>query len=242
MANPISYTWETYKSNIGLVLLSAVAFAIAFLVPIFASLPTYNDLGGIFLRTSSIYLNLGIFNTAVIIASFLFSLMFISFAMVVINVIVKHSRTQTKIKQEIIKSLERFTGRVFVILLIYSLLILAASVVAHGSGYSAILSAIVALVLMPIVFYAPSSIVIDEKGIIRSMRSSFLFFFKKFDFFLIWLVLAVVSLTVIDFVLVSISGTMISQYLMLIISSIFLLPFLMLLQGEFYISKFKLLR
>jgi hypothetical protein len=242
MANPISYTWNTYKSNISMVLLSAVAFAIAFLVPIFASLPTYNDLGGIFLRTSSIFLNLNIFNSAVIIAAFLFSLLFISFAMVVINVIAKHSRTRTRIKQEVVKALERFTGRVFVIFLIYSVLIFAAGLAGYQSGYSGILAAIVSLIFIPIVFYAPSSIVIDEKGIIRSMRSSAAFFFKKPGYFVAWAALAIVLLTAFDFVFIHLASTMISRYAILAVSSLFILPFLMLLQGEFYISKFKLLR
>ena len=118
MANVLSRTWVSYTSNLRLVLLAAVALIIAFLVPAFASLPTYNDLGGIFLRTSSIYLNLNIFNSAVIIVSFLFALIFISFAMVMINVVVKHSRTRTKVRYEVIRSLERFTGIVFAALLI----------------------------------------------------------------------------------------------------------------------------
>ena len=60
-----------------------------------------------------------------IIVSFLFSLIFISFAMVMINVIVKHSRTRTKVKTAVIRSLERFTGIVFVTLLIYSIIVFA---------------------------------------------------------------------------------------------------------------------
>jgi hypothetical protein len=242
MANPISHTWNTYKSNMSFVLLSALAFAIAFIVPVFASLPTYNDMGGIFLRTSSIYLNLNTFNSAVIIIAFLFSLLFISFAMVVINVIVKHSRTRTKIKQEVVKALERSTGRVFIIFLIYSLLIFCAGMVGYSIGHSAILAAVVSIVLVPLVFYAPSSVVIDEKGIVRSMHNSATFFFKRLDYFAIWMVLALVALTVLDFVLVHVAGTNISRYAMLAISSVFLLPFLMLLQGEFYISRFRLLK
>jgi hypothetical protein len=242
MPNVLSRTWNSYASNLQLVLLSAIALIIAFLVPAFASLPTFNDLGGVFLRTSSIYLNLNIFNSAVIIVSFLFSLVFISFALVMINVIAKHSRTRTKVRTEVIRSLERFTGMVFVALLIYSILVFAADVLSYGTGYSAPITAIVALLLTPLIFYAPSSIVIDEKGLLRAMRASMAFFFKKFDYFLLWLVVAILLFTVLDFVFIHALGTVASRYAMLIVSSVFLLPFLMLMQGEMYLNRFGLLK
>jgi hypothetical protein len=242
MANVLGRTWNSYRSNLGLVLISAVALIIAFLVPAFASLPTFNDLGGVFLRTSSIYLNLNIFNSAVIIISFLFALIFISFALVMINVIVKHSRTRTKIKNAVMSSLERFTGIVFVTLLIYSVIVFAVNIVTYGSAYSAALTAIVALLLTPLVFYAPSSIVIDEKGFFRAMKASAAFFFKKFDYFLLWLVVAIILFTVLDFVFIHAFGTFASRYVMLVVSSVFVLPLLMLMQGEMYLNRFGLLK
>ena len=80
MRKILEYTWQTYFANIYLILLSSIAFIIAFLIPIFASFPTYNDLGGVLLRSASIYLNLNPFNTAIIVISILFSLLFLSFA------------------------------------------------------------------------------------------------------------------------------------------------------------------
>jgi hypothetical protein len=242
MANVLSRTWHSYRSNMGLVLISAVALIIAFLVPVFAALPTYNDLGGVFLRTSSVYLNLNIFNSAVIIISFLFSLIFISFALVMINVIVKHSRTRTRVKIAVLGSLERFTGIVFVTLLIYSAIVFAANILTYGSAYSAAITAIVALVLTPLVFYAPSSIVIDERGLFKAMRSSAAWFFKKFDYFLLWLVVAIVLFSVLDFAFIHAFGTVPSRYVMLVVSSVLVLPLLMLMQGEMYLNRFGLLK
>lgn len=242
MVNVLVRAWQSYKSNMGLVLISAVALIIASLVPLFAALPTFNDLGGVFLRTSSVYLNLNIFNSAVIIISFLFSLIFISFALVMMNVIVKHSRTRTKVKTAVINSLERYTGIVFVTLLIYSIIVFAANILSYNTGYSAPITALVALVLTPLVFYAPASIVIDEKGLFRAMKASFAFFFKKFDYFLLWLVVAILLFSVLDFVSIHALGTVISRYVMLIVSAIFLLPYLMVMQGEMYLNRFGLLK
>lgn len=242
MVNVFTRTWNSYRSNLGLVLISAVALIIAFLVPAFASLPTYNDLGGVFLRTSSIYQNLNIFNSAIIIISFLFALIFISFAMVMINVVVKHSRTRTKVKNAVLTSLERYTGIVFVVLLIYSVIVFGVNVATYSTGYSAVITALAALALTPLVFYAPASIVIDEKGLFRSMKASVAFFFKRFDYFLLWLVFAIVLFTVLDFGFIHALGTFASRYVMLVVSSVFVLPLLMLMQGEMYLNRFGLLK
>lgn len=242
MRKILEYTWQTYFANIYLILLSSIAFIIAFLIPIFASFPTYNDLGGVLLRSASIYLNLNPFNTAIIVISILFSLLFLSFAMVAINIVVKHSRTQTKIRSEVIRGLERYTSRVFAILLVATLIIILVNVLTFNTGYSAIITAVVGLVIAPFIFYAPASIVIDDSKITRSIYASLKFFAKRPDYFIVWLVIGLVLITAFDFLFIVVAGTVLSRYAMLIFSSLFILPFLVLLQGEFYISRFKLLK
>lgn len=233
---------NTYFANIYLILLSSLSFILAFLVPVFASFPTYNDAGAVLLRTASIYSNLNPFNTAIIVISTLFSLLFLSFAIVAINTVVKHSRTQTKIKSEVIRGLEKYTSRVFVILLLATVIIILANVLSYNTNYSGLITAIVALAITPFVFYAPASIVIDDNKIFRSLRASSKFFFRKLGYFIVWLVIAIVLITLFDFIFIHLTGTAISRYAMLIFSSLFILPFLVLLQGEFYMSRFKLLK
>lgn len=242
MMNILRHSVSTYFSNIYLIILSSLSFILAFLIPIFASFPTYNDVGGVLLRTASVYLNLNPFNTAIIVVSVLFSLLFLSFAMVAINIVVKHSRTQTKIKSEVIRGIEKYTGNVFVVLFIATAILVLTNILTFNSGYSGIVTTIVALVITPFIFYAPASVVIDEANAIRSVRASLKFFFKRFDYFIVWLVIAMVLLTVFDLLFITVSGTAISRYIMLIFSSLFILPFLVLLQGELYISRFKLLK
>lgn len=242
MRNILNHTIRTYFANIYLILLSSISFIIAFLIPIFASFPTYNDMGGVLLRTASIYLNLNPFNTAIIIISTLFSLLFLSFAMVAINIVVKHSRTQTKIKSEVIRGLEKYTTNVFVVLLLATIIIVLANVLSFKSGYSAVITALVALIITPFVFYAPASIVIDDNRVSRAIKASAKFFIKRFDYFLVWLVIAIVIITAFDVLFIAVAGTAFSRYAMLVFSSLFVLPFLVLLQGELYISRFKLLK
>ena len=241
MANVLRYAVDTYLSNIYLILLSSIPFVIAFIIPVFAGFPTYVDAGAIFIRTASLFFNLDLFSTAVIAVALLFSLLFLSFAIVAINVVVKHSRTRTKVKQEVIDGLERYTSKVFVVLLLATFITLLANALSYGKSYSAVLTVLVGLAITPFLFYAPASIVIDDNNIMRAIRASIKFFSRKFDYFLLWLVIAIALITAFDFIFIAIGGSVLSRYLMLVVNSLFILPFLVLLQSELYMKRFKLL-
>ena len=242
MPNILAYSAGTYRKNIKLIMLFSLAFVLAFLIPIFAAFPTYNDMGAILLRTSSVFINLNLLNTAVIVIAVFFSLLFLSFAMVAINVICKHGRTRTKIGHEVLEGLEAHTSKVFVVLLFETLTLFAVDLLFYGTGYSAIAMSVSALVVSPIFFYAPSSIVIDDNRVPNAMRSSIRFFKGKPGYFVLWLAVAVALLSVFDYLFIFLGGTTVSRYVMLIFSSLFILPFLVVLQTESYMNRFKLLK
>jgi hypothetical protein len=242
MTNVLSYSFSAYVKHLKLLLLFSLSFIIAFLIPIFASLPTYNDAGAIFLRTASLFLNLNMLNASIIAIAIFFSLLFLSFSIVAINIVVKHSRTHLKIKEEVIRGLEKYTSKVFVILLIFTAVVLFVNVLFSDYGVSGIATYVVALALTPFLFYAPSSIVIDDYSIVRSIKASLKFFTKRFDYFLLWLAIAIVVITFFDFLFIVTTGTMLSRYVMLIFNSLFILPFLVVLQSEMYLKRFPLLK
>jgi hypothetical protein len=242
MPNILLYAANTYTKNIKLILLFSLAFVLAFLIPIFAAFPTYNDLGAIMLRTSSIFLNLNLLNTAVIVIAVFFSLLFLSFAIVAINVICKHSRTHTKIGHYVLEGFEAYTSKVFIVLLFETLILLVVGVAFYSTGYSAVATAIASLVIAPAFFYAPASIVVDDTRVVHSMRASVRFFARKLGYFVLWVVVAVLLLSVFDCLFILTGGTLVSRYAMLVFSSLFILPFLVVLQTECYINRFKLLK
>ncbi len=242
MASIIRYSVDFYLSHMPLILLFSVSFVIAFLIPLFASLPAYNDAGAIFIRQASVFHNLTLFSTAVIIFSTLFSLLFLSFAIVAINVIVKHSRTHTKIKREVLEGLERYTSSVFSVLVFFTLLMGVVSVFDYAVGVPAAVTAIVGLILTPFFFYAPASIVIDERSIERSMAASAAFFVREIKYPLLWVVAAIALITVFDFIFIAIGGTSGSRFLLLIFNSLFIIPFLVVLQSQAYMRRFPMLK
>jgi hypothetical protein len=242
MTNVLQYALESYRDNLQLILVFSLIMLIAFLIPILASFPTYQDLGGIFLRTSSAFLAPNILTVAVIVISTLLSLLFLSFAVVAINVIVKHKRTHTRIRQEVLRGLETYTGRVFGIILLYTIIILAISTASYAYNVPQILTYLIALVLSPLFFYSPSSVVIDDHKVWSAMRSSVRFFKKRIGYFALWIVTAIVLITVFDLVSIAVGGSAYAGLLMLVFNSIFILPFLMILQSQSYMRKFSLLK
>ncbi|MFI5412809.1 MAG: hypothetical protein ACHQX1_02870 [Candidatus Micrarchaeales archaeon] len=244
MRTTLKYSLEVYITHLPLILLFSLSFLIAFLIPIFASFPTYNDMGGIFLRLSSLLVNLTQFTTAIIIFSTLFSLLFLSFAIVAMNVIVKHSRTHTKIRQEVVDGLEKYTAKVFITLLFFTIIVAFFEISSYIYGISQLLSALIAIVMIPFFFYAPASIVMDDASVLRAMKASMKFFIARFDYIILWFVMAMVLLTVFDYVFILAGGTnpIFSRYLTIIFNAIFIMPFLVVLQSQSYIGRFGLLK
>ena len=240
--NVLRYSVEVYAKHLPLILLFSLSFIIAFLIPLFASFPTYNDLGGIFLRLTSVFSNLTVVSASVIIFATLFSLLFLSFAIVAINTIVKHSRTGTRIRKEVRDGLEKYTAKVFVVLLLYTVIVTLFNLLCFIYGLTPAIAAVIAIVLIPFFFYAPAAIVIDEKNIPRSLRLSAGFFVKRFDYALLWFVLAIVAVTVFDFLFIIVGGNVASSYALLVFNSLFIMPFLIVLQSQSYMSRFSLLK
>ncbi len=242
MANVIRYTVDAYVSNLRILLLFSLSFVIAILIPVFAAFPTYNDMGGIFVRTASEMANLNVLNFSVIVASVFFSLIFLSFAIVAINIITKHERVHIRIKKEVFDGLEKYTTRVFVVLLLFTVLISLLDIAFYALNAPAFVYYVAVLLLTPFFFYAPSSIVIDDFRVRRAMGMSLKFFIKRFDYFLLWVFIAAASLAIFDGLFTLASPTVVSSFAMLIFNAVLVLPFLVLLQSQMYLKRFAMLK
>ncbi len=247
MTNVVRYAIDAYVKNIRMLLLFSLAFIVAFFIPVFASFPTFTDLGGIFVRSASVLQNLNPLTTLVIVVAVFLSTLFLSFAMVAINVVIKHSRTMKGIGKEVLKGLENYTGLVFAVLILYSAIVVLTGMLTHSTGYSAAITAIVGLVLAPFFFYAPASIVIDDSKILRAFKKSAIFFVKRIDYVLLWLVVGIALLSIFDIVFTLVGGQSalgieVSSIALLIFNSLFIIPFMVVLQSELYMKRFPLLK
>jgi protein-S-isoprenylcysteine O-methyltransferase Ste14 len=242
MASVIEDSYETYSSNLNLVLIFSIPFIIAFVIPLFAPLPTYISLGGIFLRSASIFTNLNFLGLAVIIVAFFFSLLFISFAFVAISLIVKSRRTRLKIGQRAIQGIEKYIGKVFLVFLLYAIILSVANILGYYLGIEALLTGIVGFFGFIPFFYAPSAIVVDEQKIGRALKNSVKLVVKEPQYFILWFILISIILSLISVIFIAIAGTFWSRYIILIISSLFVLPYFVIFQAEAYMKRFPILK
>ncbi len=241
MGSVFGDSYDTFAANLKLVLLFSIPFVIAFIIPLLAPLPSFTSLGAIFLRSASIFTNLNFVTIAVIFAAMFFSLLFISLAFVLINLIVKAKKTRLSVSRRVLIDIEKYIGRVFIVLVIYTLALLIANAAGYALGNEALLTGIVGFLFFIPVIYAPSAIVIDNKGILRSMKDSALLVAKSPVYFVEWLLLATIVISVIDFVLVSLLGVY-AGYVVLLVVSLLVLPYFIIFIAEAYMRRFPILR
>jgi hypothetical protein len=242
MGNLIKDALETYGANLKLVLLFSIPFVIAFLIPLIAPLPTYISAGAIFLRSASIFYNLSISGIAVIIASLFFSLLFLSFAFVAISLIVKARRTYMRVPSKALKEIEKHISRVFILLLAYTLVLLAANMIGYYLGFQALLTDITGFFGMLLIFYAPSAIVVGEKRVITAVSDSIRLMAEKPQYFVQWLFLSLLIISAVDLAIIFVAGTPWSMYLVLIVNSLLIAPYFVIFTAEAYMRKFPILR
>ena len=243
MANVLRNAFETYSGHLELIAFSAISLVLAFLIPAISPFPTFLDLGSEFVRTASVFSNLTAVDLVIIIVSTMFSILFLSFAIVMVNITIKYRKTRVKIGSEVIRALEKYTGNVFIILFLFTFILMAVDIVSYSfvGSTAGLITAIAGLLLTPFFFYAPSSIVIDEKKVRHSLGASFSFISKRFGYLLLWLIVAIAFLTASDLLFMPL-GPQLSGYVLLFVDSILILPFLLILQGEMYINRYDMLR
>jgi hypothetical protein len=249
MSNLLVDSWDTYSSNIKLVLLFSIPFIISFLIPLLAPLPTYITGGGIFLRSASIFLNVSAIGMTVIVISLFLSLLFLSFAFVAISLIVKGKRTHTRNAAGVIREVEKYTSKVFLVLLFYAFIVALTDILSYSFGLEGIATPIIGFFLFLAIFYAPTAIVIDNKRMWAAIKQSVVMVLKEPQYFIVWFVLITLVISALDFVFIGIAGvlpsslgTLFSSYLLLIVNSLFVLPYFIIYQAEAYMKRFSLLK
>ncbi|MCX6777901.1 MAG: hypothetical protein NT157_03370 [Candidatus Micrarchaeota archaeon] len=242
MAGLIDHTIQTFELNIKWILFFSIPSLLAFLVPLFSPAPSYVSLGGTFLRTGSIPA-MSELDAALAIISFLLSMFLVSIAIVAINMIIKSRRTMTKVSREMVGGLERYTLGVFWLFLTAEILLLVVNLIAYEYAVQEVVGPLVALFISTCIFYAPAAMVIDDLRPVRAIEASLTQIRRRFDYFVLWLAIAILALSALDVLFILIKGFFpYSRYAVLVINSLVVMPFLIILQTHSYISKYSILK
>jgi hypothetical protein len=238
----IYHTFKALGMNLKWITFFSVPFLLAFFIPLLSPMPTFVAVGGTFLRTGSIP-EMSYLDTALVIFATLLSLFCISFAIVSINIVIKHNRTLTKIPKEVIEGVENYVFSLFWLLLTAMLFYFVVFLFAYEYGVQEIVGPLVTFIVSLGLFYAPAAIVIDDKRPFRAVQASLNHIRGKPTLFLVWLVIAIVSLVALDAAFILLKGAIpFARYILLIINSLVIVPFLIVLQAQIYLTKYSILK
>ncbi len=237
------HTFDSYFRNFNLLVLFSVPFLIVF--PLALLLPNFAGLGGIFLRFGSISRDIGLLNLALIAVAFCISLLLFSFCLVAINMVIKTERTLKTLPIYEFQKVENYTLKLFTVFFIAFVISLAANLYLYEFGLHTTLGALISLVASIIVVFAPQAIVIDDQAVKYVPKMSLSVLFKRFPYFLSYLLIAVFLIGIIGQIFISlapyIGSAEYAQLFAVAINALFIVPFLEVLKAQIYLSKYTLL-
>ncbi|MCS7109803.1 MAG: hypothetical protein NZ903_03335 [Candidatus Micrarchaeota archaeon] len=235
---------ETYTKNIGMILFFSIPFllSLVLLLPPFSPAPVFSALGAYFLRSGSIP-EMTPFDILIIVLSAGISLFFISLAAVAVTLVVKSSRTRTKVSAEAMRNLGSYTIMVFAIfaaIKIIEFLFLSYLLSLNADEFPAL---IVNFIFSFGLFYIAPAVVLEEKKPVPALISSFNHIARMPINFIFWLLVAFVLIYVFSsFSFMMFSDPMMRQGFIILMNSAIVLPFLVVLQAHLYLSKYTIVR
>ena len=238
--NIITHSISAYFKNIKMIFFFSVPMLIAFMIPIFVRTPTFIAAGGLFLRTGSIP-DMSQLEAGVMIISFLVSLFLIAFTITNINIVIKAQRTATSVGREVVKGITGYTLNVFWLMLIAELMLLVIQLITFEYKVQEIVAPILSFLVMLPFFYAPAGLVIDDLRPWRAVEKSLAMVVSKLPYFLLWLLIAFVSLSLTSFVFLALLPHGMAQMAALVLNSLIVMPFLIVMQTQIFISKYTII-
>ncbi|MFH0971094.1 MAG: hypothetical protein V1835_00855 [Candidatus Micrarchaeota archaeon] len=237
----INHTFEAYKKNFKLLTFFAFPFAIVFGLSLL--LQNFVSLSGIFLRYGSIQTDLTAWDAFIIVAVFLLSLLFFSFAIVAINLVIKSQRTLKRLTFYEHEKIEANVARMFTIFLAVFVLILVINMLLYDLQLTPSLGLFLSLVISLAVLFVPQALVIDDLGMVASIYMSISVLFRRFPYLLAYLVIASVLITANTQLFLEIGGSAaIWRYVAVLVNALIILPFLEVLKTQIYLSKYTVLK
>ena len=231
---------EAYFKNLRLISAFSIPFLIAF--PLSLLLPNFVALSATFLRLGSVKLDLSAADVIVTIVALLISLVFFSFAIAAINVVVKSQRTLNRLTSRDIESIEQATYSLFFIFLTAFAAIVGFNLLITEYGISPVVGTVFSLIVSSIVLFAPQAVVLEDASLSGSLTKSVSLIQKKFGFYVLFIVVAAFLFIANTWFFLELSKAFSwTRFLTLVTQSFIILPFLEVLKTQIYLSKYTLL-
>ena len=231
---------DAYSRNLKLISAFSIPFLIAF--PLSFLLPNFVAMSATFLRVGSVKLDLSAVDVFVIVAALLASLIFFSFAVAAINVVIRSQRTLNRLTSRDMEAIEKATVNLFFILLTAFAAIIAFNLLVFENNIDTIWGVLFSLIVSAMVLFAPQAVVIEDASLSTAVAKSVSLIQRKFGFFVLFVVFAALLFLLNTWIFLELSkGLWFARFVSLVVQSLLILPFLEVLKTQIYLSKYALL-
>jgi hypothetical protein len=235
------YATDFYMKRLGLIVLFSIPFVFAFLIPVLVAAPTYLALGGVFLRTGSIP-DLSITDILLTAIGYAVAVFLIADTIVNVNIIVRSKRTLTEITNDIAGAMGTHAMRIFYIFTLMLLVLFIAQLLLYDNPFQTWVYPIFLLAVSYLLFFVAPAVVIDNSDTPTAIRRSAALALRKPRFFIMWTLLAFLSVSLVKVVADFLFSGAFAGYFVLLVNSLIVLPFLIVLQTQMYMEKYPLAR
>jgi hypothetical protein len=241
LSRTFKYANRFYLSRLGLIIIFSVPFILAVLILALVPAPTYEALGGAFLRTGSAP-ELSALDLALIIAAYAVAMFVIGDTIVNINLIVRSKRTLTSIRHEVVNAMGTYATRIFYISTMMLLLMFIAQLLTYDNPFQSWVYPLFTFALSALLFFVPPAVVIDNSDTPTAIRRSIGMGLRNPHFVLLWVFIALLLLTLVKVVSDFLFSSPFSGYFVLLVNSLLVLPYLTVLQTQMYMERYPLAR
>lgn len=232
-------SFEQYSANFKTALIFALLLVF---VPVFALFQNiYASSGTIFLDYGLLLAPLEILVAETLLIAFF--LLFYSFFVSIIIFSVRKNLSKLKLQVYLHEMIQKFTLRIFVFYVLYSLLLFLLVVGSLAFDLSIFATSLLLFAVSFLLLFVPQAVVIDEEGLRHAVSSNFEFLFHYPLAFVKVLVVGAVLVALLQILEFGLSFvTMFSHYISILLSLVFIVPFIEIMKTYLYMMRFELIK
>ncbi|MFN7990647.1 MAG: hypothetical protein U0R44_00660 [Candidatus Micrarchaeia archaeon] len=235
------YAAEFYFNRLGLIVIFSIPFILSILILVLVPAPTYQAIGGVFLRTGSLG-DISLLDVIIITVGYALSVFMVADTIVNINIVIRSKRTLTTIKHEVVQAVGSYATRIFYIYTLALLLTVILQLITYENPLQSWIYSILSLALSFLLFFVAPAVVIDNSNTPKAIRRSVAMSLRNPHLFLLWSFIGLFLVSLVKIAADLAFSNPFSTYFVLLVNSLLILPFLVVLQTQMYMEKYPLAR
>ena len=233
---PLNDALDAFKRNFWLSVMLSIPMLIAYILMVMLPAPTYISLGSLYLRSGSLG-EINIIDIAIVFIGYIVAMFIITNTVVDINILIREEKTRTKLREEIVKGIWKYSGKLLGLFVLLELALFVVQMLTIDMPYHYILYPIIGIVLFSLVFFVPNAVVIDNLKLNKAFLAGIKMLRYHWDLIVLWMLTGFILISATEAIFFFIGLPSIA---ILIVNSLLIFPYLIILQAQLYMRKYPL--